>query len=154
MTCSSYWLETCNLDVLITFHSVQLPNKWGGGCTSILTVTGTSRWGWKPDPVSNRSAHKKIHPVTIYLTKNFHISCERGGESFAIERWFKIRWYTTDGLSICCVSSYIHKNLLRSARTVAGAWHCGLGTRLGSNPALYKNCCQNLQYFTGNSAAQ
>ena len=29
--------------------------------------------GSRPDPVSNRLAHKKIPPVTIYLTKSFHM---------------------------------------------------------------------------------
>ena len=78
------------------------------------TVTGTCRWGgggggWKPDPVSNRSAHKKYTLSQYTLLKTFHMhrptmwegERERGGESFAIERWFKVRWYWYGlGLSI------------------------------------------------------
>ena len=33
---------------------------------------GGAAGGRKMDPVAMRSVHKKIHPVTIYLTKNFH----------------------------------------------------------------------------------
>ena len=45
----------------------------------------------------------------------------------------------TDCLVFCCVSSYIHKNLLRPARAVAGAEIAGLSSYqcgLGSNPVI------------------
>ena len=97
---------------------------------------------WPCLSVSNRSAHKKIHPVTIYLILKTFICMypvSKGGESFATERWSPVL-VRTDSL-FCCVSPYIHKNLLRPARTVASlvprsrAWHKrGLWTRAGKQP--------------------
>ena len=97
--------------------------------TSHLEGGGVPLGGWKPWPCLKPLGTQKIHmhPVTIYLTKNF---------SYAYPVLVR-----TDSL-FCCVSSYIHKNLLHPARTIAGAViaglsgfchkHCGLG----SNPVI------------------
>ena len=89
--------------------------KWkvypGGGALDFHLDGGGVPLGSKTWPCLKPLGAQKIHPVTIYLTKIFIcIPCT-----------------STDGLSIlCCVSSYIHKNLLRPARTVAGAEIAGL----------------------------
>ena len=76
-----------------------VPHIPRGGGTSILTVTGTCRWGRGVEtwPCLKLLGAQTIPPVTIYLTKNFqmHTLWEggRGGESFAIECWFKVCWY-------------------------------------------------------------
>ena len=122
------------------------PPRGGGGGTRLSFGRGGAAGGRKPDPVTNHSARKKytlsqytllklslcipcistdglsilqkIHPVPIYLTKTF----------------ICIPCISTDGLSIfCCVSSYIHKNLLGPARAVAGA-------RSRGSRACHKHC--------------
>ena len=118
------------------------------GDTSIGRWRGRAAGGWKPDPVSNRSAHKKYTLSQYTLLKTFiymHTlwEGEGGGESFAIERWFKVRWYWYGRtlysavyhhtfIKICCVPHA--PSLVPRSRT----WHkhCGLGTRLGSNPVI------------------
>ena len=74
----------------------------GGGGHSNFIWTGGAAGGWKPDPVSNRSTHKKYTLSQYTLLKTFIcIPCTG-----------------TDG------SSYIHKNLLRPARAVATRRWC------------------------------
>ena len=60
--------------------------------------------GVKTLPCLKPLGAQKIHPVTIYLTKNFHMHT--------------LYWYIRTDSLFCCVSSYIHKNLLRPARAV------------------------------------
>ena len=43
------------------------------GGHSTFNWSGCAAGGWKPDPVLNRSAHEKIYPVLIYLTKDVHM---------------------------------------------------------------------------------
>ena len=43
----------------------------GGGALTSQLGRGVPLGGSKPDPVSNRSAHKNIHSVTIYRTNTF-----------------------------------------------------------------------------------
>ena len=100
----------------------------GGGVHSTLIWTGGAAGGSKPDPVSNHSPHKKIHPVTMYLIRKL---------SYAYPVLVR-----TDSL-FCYTSPYIHENLLRAAslapRSRACHKHCGLGTRgerAGSYPVL------------------
>ena len=129
---------------------VPAPAPGGGGGHLHRTVTGTCRWGGgggKTWPCLKPLGAQKIHPVTIYLTKNFHMHTlwegERGGEEFAIERWFKVRWYWYGRtlyspvyhhtfIKICCV---LHAPLL-VPRSWAWHKHCGLGTQLGSNHVI------------------
>ena len=115
----------------------------GGGGYSPLNWVGGCRWGVKTWPCLKPLGAQKIHSVTIFLTKNFHMHTlwkgERGGESFAIERWFKVRWYWYGWtlysavyhhtfIKICCVPHA----LLLVPRSPACHKHCGLG----NNPVI------------------
>ena len=116
----------------------KIPGGGGGGHSTFIW-TGGAAGGRKPDPVTNHSARKK----------------------------YTLSQYTLLKLSYAypvLVPSYIHKNLLRSARAVAALVpdrgdrvpvinivvphapslvprlrachkHCGLGTRMGSREA-------------------
>ena len=64
------FMEVANASI---FNLRRSPGGGGGGGVENLTLSQTAR-------------RTKIHPVTIYLTKNFHAYPVRGGKSFAIER--------------------------------------------------------------------
>ena len=51
----------------------RYPPGGGGGTRLSCGQGGGAAGGRKPDPVAMRSVHKKIHPVTIYLTKKIHM---------------------------------------------------------------------------------
>ena len=123
----------------------------GGGGHLHRTVTGTCRWwggggggGWKPDPVSNRSVHKKYTLSQYTLLKPFIcIPCERGREfrdgdgaliqdSLVLVRTESLFYCVSSYIKVCCVPHA--PSLVPRSR----AWHkhCGLGTRLGSDPVI------------------
>ena len=106
------WKESVTVKTALICHmirpTINLPHYWAkfrggggrlsfgrGGAAGMAGGGGVKTWPYfKP-----LGTEKKIHPVTIC------IPCTG------------IR---TDSL-FCCVSSYIHKNLLRPTRAVAGA---------------------------------
>ena len=88
-----------------------------GHSTFIWTGGGGAAGGRKPDPVTNHSARKKYTLSQYTLLKL----------SYAYPVLVR-----TDSL-FCCVSSYIHKYLLRPARAVAGA-------RSRGSRACHKQC--------------
>ena len=81
----------------------KIRSSWGGGGHSTLIWTGVPLGDRKPDPVSNRSVHKKYTLSQYTLLKL----------SYAYPVLVR-----TDSV-FCCVSSYIHKNRLRPARAVS-----------------------------------
>ena len=112
--------------------------KYPGG-TSILTVTGTCRWGGGGgenltlSQTARRTKNTPCHNIP-YLKRSYAYPVrgrerERGGGgvggvgSFAIERWFKVRWYWYVRTLYSAVYHHTFiKNLLRPARTVHRRW--------------------------------
>ena len=127
---------------IVNILSILCYTRSGGGGHPPLNWVGGAAGGgggWKPDPVSNRSAHKKytLSHWYIFNSKNFHMHTRRGGESFAIERWFKVRWYSgTNGLSILLCIHHHKKAFIKICcvphtpslvpRSRACHKHCGL----------------------------
>ena len=122
-----------------------MPPGGGGTRLSFGRGGGGAAGGRKPDPVTNHSARKKYtlsqytllklsyaYPVLVRTDSLF---CKKYTLSQYTCTLLKLSYaypvlVRTDSL-FCCVSSYIHKNLLRPARAVAGARsrachkHCG-----------------------------
>ena len=89
----------------------------GGGTRLSFGRGGGAAGGRKPDPVTNHSA-RKTYTLSQYTLLKL---------SYAYPVLVR-----TDSL-FCCVSSYIHTNLLRPARAVAGA-------RSRGSRACHKHC--------------
>ena len=119
--------------------------RGGGGGHSTFIWTGGAAGGRKPDPVTNHSSRQKytLSQYTLLKLSYAYPVLVRTGSLFC--KKYTLSQYTllklsyaypvlvrTDSL-FCCVSSYIHKNLLRPARAVAGA-------RSRGSRACHKHC--------------
>ena len=125
----------------------------GREITSSERETLTRGWGVKTWPCLKPLGAQKIHPVTIYLTNNFHmhIPCcniahlgytqsyccftvKRNENSKSVASRTHRCWCRDRGPVINIVGVPHAPSLVPSSR--ACHKHCGLGNRLGSNPVI------------------